>query len=219
MGVLLMLLTIGGSLVAAGLFAIAWLNDSSWLKKFVAGAVAIWLGFYMTVLLAVSFSSEEKVLSLNEPKKFCGFYLDCHMHTAVSGVRKAKTIGDRTAKGEFYIVKVNVFSNAARARLGLSAVDAHVVDASRTEYTRDETAEAELPLQPDFETKVRPEESFEKEIVFDLPVDVKGARLGISEGHWIERMIETFLVGDEDSMIHKRTYHNISEQNAATRVN
>ena len=212
MGVLLMLMTIGGLLMAAVLFAIGWLNESGWLKKFVAGGVAIWLGFYLIILLSVSFTSVEKVLKMNEPKEFCGFYLDCHMHTAVSGVRRSKTLGDLKAKGEFYIVKVNVFSNAGRATLGLSAVDSHVVDGDGNKYTRDKAAESELPPQPGFETKVGPEEGFDKEIVFDLPVDVRRARLDISEGLWLERMIEAFLVGDEDSLNHRRTYFDISEQ-------
>ena len=45
MGVLLMLMTIGGVIVAAILFTVAWLNESAWLKKFVLGGVAIWFLF------------------------------------------------------------------------------------------------------------------------------------------------------------------------------
>ena len=200
MGVLLMLMTIGGLVIAAILLAIAWLNESGWLRKFVLGGVAIWFAFYFTMLLGFSFSSEEKNLGRNEPKEFCGFYLDCHMHTAVSGVRTAKTIGDRTAKGKFHIVTVKVFSNAARATLGLHTVDAHVVDAAGGTYTRDLQAEEELGPQPKFEQEVGPEENFDKEIVFDLPVDVNEPWLDIREGYGIDHLIEAFLIGDEDSM-------------------
>ena len=218
MGVLLMLMTIGGLVVAAILLAVAWLNESSWLRKFVLGGVAIWLAFYFTMLLGFSFFSEEKNLGRNEPKEYCGFYLDCHMHTAVSGVRTAKTIGDRTAKGKFYIVTVNVFSNAARATLGLHSVETSVVDAAGNTYYRDELAEAELDPQPPFELQIGPEENFDKEIVFDLPTDVKEPRLDIREGYGIDRVIEAFLIGDEDSIFHKRSYFKLQEQNTSMSV-
>ena len=218
MGLLLMLMTVGGLIVAAILLAIAWLNESTWLKKFVLGGVAIWFGFYVIVLLATSFNSEERSLGLNEPKEFCGFYLDCHMHAAVTGVRRAKTIGDRKAKGEFYIVNVNVFSNAAKATLGLITVDAQAIDANGNMYTRDELAEEQLHPQLPFETHIGPEENFDKEIVFDLPVGVEQPKLDIREGYGIDHVIEAFLIGDEDSIFHKRNYFKLQEQNIASSV-
>jgi hypothetical protein len=208
-----MLLTIGGLIAAAVLMAIAWLNDSSWLRKFVSGAVAIWFAFYTAMLLGFSFASKEQDLGINQPKEFCGFYLDCHMHAAVSGVRKTKTLGSRTATGEFYIVSVKVFSDAVRATLGLTTVDAHVVDSAGREYTRDDKAETQLPRQPEFEQQIGPEESFTKEIVFDLPAEVQDPRLDISEGFAIDRLIEAFLIGDEDSIFHKRNYFKLVEHN------
>jgi hypothetical protein len=91
----------------------------------------------------------------------------------VTGGRTSKTLGDVTANGLFHIVKVKVFSNAKQATLGLLTVDAHIVDASGSTYDRDMQAEAQLPPQPDFEKLISPVESFEKVIVFDLPLDVK----------------------------------------------
>ena len=219
MGVLLMLMTIGGLIVAAVLFVIALYTGKAWLAKFVFGGVAVWFVFYFAMLLGVSLFSKEKTLSLNEPKAFCGFYLDCHMHTAVKSVRTARTIGNRTAKGEFHIVTVEVFSDAVRATLGLITVDAHVVDAGNRTYTRDMDAETQLAPQPEFEKQIGPEESFEKEIVFDLPVNVKEPRLDIREGYGIDHAIEAFLIGDEDSIFHKRTYFKLEEQNQLADVN
>ncbi len=135
------------------------------------------------------------------------------MHAAVKDVRTAKTIGNKTAKGEFHIVTVEIFSDAVRATLGLITVDTHIVDASKREYNRDIEAEAELPPPPDFEKQIGPEERFEKEIVFDLPVDVKGPRFDIREGHGIDRAIEAVLIGDEDSIFHARNYFQLLEQN------
>src|SRR5438067_11334015 len=128
MGVLLMLMTIGGVIAAAVLVAIALITGKRWLLTFTLGGVALWFAFYTVMLIGFSLASTEKTLALNESKQYCGFYLDCHMHTAVTGVRTTKTFGDRSANGQFYIVTVKVFSDAKRAILGLLTVDAHVVD-------------------------------------------------------------------------------------------
>jgi hypothetical protein len=206
MGVLLMAMTIGGLIVAVLVLAVSIATRKTWLRNFVFGGVAVWFAFYFAMLIGFSLRSEEKELSLNDPKEFCGFYLDCHMHTAVTDVQRTKTIGNRSANGEFYIVKVRVFSNAKQATLGLLGVDAHVVDASGRTYSRDSQAETLLPPQEDFERRISPVENFEKEIVFDLPEDVSAPRLDIREGYGIDHVIEALLVDDEDSVLHKRAY-------------
>jgi hypothetical protein len=212
----MMLLTTGGLLAAGVLFAIAWLNESAWLKKFVLGGVAIWLAFYALMLIGASLMSKERLIAIGdkEGKEYCGFYLDCHMHTAVSAVRRVKTIGNKTANGVFYIVTVNVFSNASRATLGLLTVDAHVVDVAGRTYTRDLTAEEALAPQPDFERQVGPNEHFDKEIVFDLPVDVAQPKLDIREGYGIDHAIESVLIDDEDSIFHARNYFKLYDEAA-----
>jgi len=100
----------------------------------------------------------------------------------------------------------------------MSAVDAHIVDQDGRGYTRDMLAEAQLPPQPDFERKISPAESFEKEIVFDLPTDAKNPRLYMREGYGIDHAIEALLIGDEDSIMHKRNYFKLQEQNETASV-
>lgn len=206
MGVLLMLMTIGGLIVVAVLLAIAFITRKPWLKKFVLGGVAVWFIFYAVMLIGASLLSREKLLSPNEAKEYCGFYLDCHMHTAVTNVRKTKTIGDKTANGEFYVVTVKTFSDARQATLGLLTVDAKVLDNQARSFGRDLAAEVQLGEQPPFEKKISPFESFEKQIVFDLPEDAKNPRLDLREGYGIDHAIEAILVDDEDSILHKRNY-------------
>lgn len=206
MGLLLLMMTFGGLGLAFLLFVISLIRKKTWLTNFVLGGVVIWFAFYGIFLVGTSLLSEEKTLTLNEPKNYCGFYLDCHMHTAVSGVRKTKTIGDKTAKGEFYIVKVKVFSDAKGAKLGLHSVYAKILDANGNEFERDAKAEEKLGKQMPFDKRITPEESFEKEIVFDLPNDAENPRLDIQEGSGIERAFEAVLIGDEDSIWHKRKY-------------
>lgn len=212
MGVILLLMTIGGTLAAAVLFAFAGWTRRAWLKNFVLGGVAVWYGFYLIAFTLSSVFSEEKTLALNEPKEFCGFYFDCHLHTAVDGVRRAKTLGDRTAAGEFYIVKVRVFSNAKREPLHLVAAEARIVDERKREFARDAEAEKFLGEQPAFEKTVGPAESFTREIVFDVPADARNPRLDLRDGYGIDRVIEAVLVGDEDSLGHKRQFFALDGQ-------
>ena len=219
MDMLLMLMTIGGIILAAGLFVVALYTGKAWLAKFVAGGVMVWFAFYTVMLLGASFMSRDRLLEQNEPKEFCGFYFDCHMHASVTDVKTARTIGDRAAKGIFYIVTVKVFSNARRATLGLLTVDAHVLDSDRRKYERDPAAELQLPPQPEFEEKIGPTESFEKQIVFDLPTGVNAPRLDIREGYGIDHAIEAVLIDDEDSIFHGRNYFELQKQNQPTGVN
>jgi hypothetical protein len=205
-------MTIGGMIIAAILLGISFITGSAWLRSFVLGCVAIWFGFYFVMLLGLSLFSTEKTLPIGEAKEYCGFYLDCHMHTAVSDVRIVKSIGNRTAGGEFYIVTVRVFSDAKQATLGLLNVTAKVLDEDGNKYYRDQDAEDQLPPQPRFEKQISPVESFEKQIVFDLPVDVKNPRLDVKEGYKIDRAIEALVIGDEDSLLHKRNYFQLSDK-------
>src|SRR5258708_29562550 len=112
MGVLLMLLTIGGLVVAGILLVAALITKKAWLARFTILGVAVWLMSYTIMLLGFSLMSDERVLGIGEAKTYCGFYIDCHMHTEVTSVRTAQQIGDTQAKGVFYIVGVRVFSDA-----------------------------------------------------------------------------------------------------------
>lgn len=212
MGALLMLMTIGGVISAFILLMISIFTKRAWLRKFVFGGVFVWFVFYAILLVAASLFSKDKTLALNEPKAFCGFYLDCHLHAAVTGVRTTKSLGDKTANGKFYIVKVKIFSDAKQATLGLITVDANIFDAQNRKFVRDEQAERQLEEQPPFEKQISPVESFEKEIVFDLPSDAKNPRLDIREGYGIDHAIEAVLIDDEDSVLHKRNYFSVLEQ-------
>jgi len=201
-----MVMTIGGSVMSAFLFIVSAAAGKKWLRNFVFGGVTVWFVFYFLMLVGFSIASEEKQLALNEPKRFCGFYLDCHMHAAVTDLKKTKTIGNKTANGEFYIATVKVSSDARAAVLGLITVDAHVVDDAGRTYDRDAGAEAMLPQQPDFEKPISPMESFEKEIAFDLPAGIQNPRLDLREGYGIDHAIEAVLIDDEDSVLHARSY-------------
>jgi hypothetical protein len=215
MGVLLMLMTIGGLLTAVILLIVAFITKKRWLRNFVVGGVAVWVVFYSAMLLGFSLTSTEKVLAAGEPKEYCGFYLDCHMHTEVTKVRTERTIGDRAAKGMFYVVNVKVFSDAKNDNVALHLIEpkARVILANGDKVERDEAAEAKLPTATvRLDRDIHNNETIEKEIVFDLPTVTDNPKLLITEGYGIDKTIEHLLVGDEDSIFHAQTFFELREQ-------
>lgn len=218
MGVLLMLLTIGGIFAAVVLLAISFFMKIAWLRKFTLGGVAVWLVFYIAMLLGFSFTSTEKVLAANAPKEYCGFYLDCHMHTAVTGVRTAKTIVTQTAKGEFYIVNVKVFSDAKNPNIALRLLEpkARIVLADGSKLERDTAAEGQLPTaEVRLDRDIHNNQTIEKEIVFDVTAPSADLKLLITEGYGIDKTIEHVLVGDEDSLFHAQTFFDLKSEPGA----
>ncbi|MBV9217100.1 MAG: hypothetical protein JO053_13090 [Acidobacteria bacterium] len=215
MGVLLMLMTIGGLFVAVILLIAAAIGKKGWLAKFVGYAVAIWFAFYAVILLGFSLTSSEKVLAVGEAKEYCGFYLDCHMHTMVTGVRTARSIGDRKANGTFYIVGVKVFSDAKNPNIALRLLEpkARVVNPQGGYFERDLQAETQLPsANVRLDADIHHNEAINKEIVFDLPAGIVSPKLLITEGYGIDKTIEHVLPGDEDSLFHAQTFFGIREQ-------
>jgi hypothetical protein len=178
------------------------------LKAILIGA-AIWIAAYLVVLISVSAVSHAQVLGPGAEKRFCGFYLDCHLAASVDHVDTAHVIGGGSgeppllrADGTWWIVTVRVSSNARRARLALLQPRLTVVDDPGTEYPRAAAAERDLGDTTSLERKLGPGESLVRHVVFDLPRSVRRPRLQFTEGYWIDRLIELFLIGDEDSLLH-----------------
>lgn len=209
-------MTIGGLIMAAVLLVFSFLKNIAWLRTFVLGGVVIWLVGYAILLFVNSIFSEEKILALNEPKEYCGFYLDCHLHTVVTDVRTAKQIGDKTAEGEFYIVKVKVFSNAKNPSIAFHLIEpkAEITGESGRIYSRLKEVENQLPTgQVELNQDIKGAETIEKEIVFDITESSKDLKLLITEGYGIDKAIEAVLIGDEDSILHKHSYFKLEAEN------
>lgn len=218
MGVLLMLMTIGGLVVSFILLIVALLTGKKWLRNLVIIGVPLWLLIYLAMLLGFSLTSRKTYLPNNQAKAFCGFYFDCHLHASVSNVRTAAKIGSAKAQGIFYIVKVKVSNDARREPLGLSAPEAMMIDEGSRLYSRIEEAEKQLSegANVPFNQLVPAGGSFEKEIVFDLTEPAEDLNLSITDTHGVDRVIEAFLIGDEDSMFHEPTLF-IIKNNTATK--
>jgi hypothetical protein len=221
-GILLMLMTIGGVILATILLIISFLTKKFRLRKLVFIGVPLWFIFYSIMLFGFSLTSKERVLSLNEPKEFCGFYLDCHLHASVTGVRTAKIIGTQTAQGTFLIAKIKVFVDAKNPNIAFRLLEpkAEIINEGSRIYSRISEAENELPTaQNQLNQDIKGNQIIEKEIVFDITEPAKDLKLSITEGYGVDKIIEAVLVGDDDSIFHQPTLFKIETSSQTASVN
>jgi hypothetical protein len=214
-------MTIGGLVAAAIVLIAALFTKKRWLVRFTLAGVAVWLVFYAAILLGYSAVSKDRVLSVGEAKEFCGFYLDCHMHVKLTSVRTTDRIGDRAAKGTFYVVGLRVFSDAKNPNIPFRLIEprAMIEVDDTTSIKRDLDAEALLPTAAvDLGGDIKGRETIDKEIVLDVPATLADPKLSIAEGYGIDSAIEAILIDDEDSIRHARTYFDIREQDLASGV-
>ena len=208
-GIFLLLLTVVAMFLGTVGVIHALLKQKRELKKAILIGAAIWIAAYLLILVSVSALSHGRVLGRGDVKPFCGFYLDCHLRAAVEGVDTARAIGATphrlAASGGWWIVTVRVSSNARRASLKLLQPRLVVVDDPGTVYSRVADAERALGDTVSLERRLGPGDSLVRRVVFDLPRGVRRPRLLFTEGYWIDRVIELFLIGDEDSLLHGRT--------------
>jgi hypothetical protein len=188
--------------------------------------IFIW-GINFIGILGFSILSHDRLLGINEQKRFSGFYLDEHLAAQVEDIQKLDSLIFRSPHkadtGDYYVVSLKVSSNARRATLRLHHPIVKVIDGEGREYKpyyvsfsgnkysvyqKDCLAEAVGPSHP----------FFTRNIVFELPKNVDHPKLSITEGEWPDRIIELFLAGDEDSLFHKRTYFSMDSESNNNRM-
>lgn len=191
-------------------------KNISLVKKF-SFLVTVIVGIYFVVLLFVSYRSHNQLLGLGETKRFCGFYLDCHLGATVLDVKKTNAIDllpntQPATNSDFYIVTLKISSNARRATLHLYNPRAEILDDQDHKYspryvgntpidtTQSNFPQLELPVTPN-------NDSFTQDLVFEMPSSAQGLKLLVEEGGWFP---EIFLIGDEKSLFHKKTYFQIT---------
>ena len=169
------------------------LNNPNW--RIAALLVTVYgvLG-YGALLGLVSLTSTERTLEPGARYSFCGFYLDCHLGVAIEGAR-AETAPSGT--GHRYVLLVRFDSDAVAARLTVRNPTLRLTDGSGRQYQ---------PVGSPASVTLGPGEATRAEIVFETPGPLRSPRLLARQGPWIERLLETFLLGDADSILHKRVY-------------
>ena len=212
-GLLLMGLS-GLGLVAGGALVLYALRTHRlYLAKQVGTFALGWAALYLVVLTSTSLTSQDKLLDLKERKAFCGFYLDCHLSASVEAVQRVLHVGQGTeqvqAGGVFYLITVRVNNDGLQARLPLRNPKATLTDAYGVTYTRSLEAEQALAeaegMPMAFPRSVSAGHSYTKTLVFDVPSAVRAPKLLVTQGMVLDRFIERFLIGDEDSFFHRKT--------------
>lgn len=180
-------------------------------RVLVAGAIAG--GVYAGTLLARSLGSEEKILAAGQHKYFCE--IDCHTAYTVTDVRTAKTLGEdaeqATADGTFYVVTLRTWFDgetvSSRRPEGMPLWPnprlVRVVDEAGRRYSTSLAGQkAIVAHNVPLTHALRPGESYETVLVFDLPAEVAAPRLLVAD--WFP--LSQFLIGHENSPLHKKIY-------------
>ena len=213
-GVLLLAVTLFGVVASAIVGFLAARRGRTSAATSIAAVGAAWLAAYAALLVITSLASGERTLALGETKRFCGFYLDCHLGLAVERVDTTSQIGEGRhalqAGGTFYVVTVRVSSDARRVPLELNQPRAVLVDTEGYRYERVPDAEQRIasagaPIHLD--EWVGPGQSYTRRLVFDVPRGAREPRLHVTEGSPIERAMELAIIGDEDALLHAPTLH------------
>jgi len=180
-----------------------------------AGGALIVIAGYGLLLCGVSLASSEKVLPVGGWKYFCE--LDCHIGYSVSGVQTTAAVGPEvqptSAQGQFVIVRMQVWFDEhtisptrGDGPLTPNARRVVLVDSNGRAYARSSEGEAALSRvkgeEITFRRPLRPGQSFVKDLVFDVPKHTLGLRLLITEDDPETR----FIIGHENSLLHKRIF-------------
>jgi hypothetical protein len=178
----------GVGVLAAVAFALAGRRQVAALA---AGSTAALVGAYAAALLAFGALGRERVLGPGEAKVFCE--IDCHLAYTVPRVRVDGTrylVTLRTHFDEHTIAPWRgdgpLYPNPRRVR---------VVDSLGRAW-----APASVDGTP-LDTPLRPGQSYETTLAFDLPADVAAPRLELTEADAVTRL----LLGHENSPLHGKT--------------
>ena len=187
------------------------------LIPWIAGlGVALVLG-YSGVLFATSLKSWERTLGPGEWKYFCE--IDCHLAYAVAGVETTPTLGPPIdplkATGRFHVVRLKTWFDPGTisplrgdSPLSPNPRVIYVEDATGRRYPHLPAGEKALVesgrTSTPLTTPLRPGESYETLLVFDLPDSAPSPRLYVGV-----HGIESLLIGHEDSPLHKKIWFRI----------
>jgi hypothetical protein len=214
LGALLFLGTAFLILCSVLLLVFSLIKKKASLTKFSALAIALIAAFYISLLLLFSWTSTEKVLARGQEKHFCE--IDCHLAYSILDSQTSKTLGTApnqlSATGLFRVIEIKtrfdektIGPNRGDALLYPNSRVLVVVDAQGKKYSPSTQAgaflrelnEAGMP----FTTALRPGETYQTTVVFDLPADIQNPTLLIHEGESVTR----FVIGHENSLLHKKT--------------
>lgn len=206
-----------GFLVAASVLGVlaAALFRQARLVPWIGGFGLLVIGAYAALLLAVSATSREIVLAPGERKYFCE--IDCHLACSVAGTESPPVLGPPrrpvVPRGRLLVVRLRTWFDEATIspRRGMSPLAPNprrvfVEDAAGRRYDRSPEGERALAASgrasTPLDTPLRPGESYETLLVFDLAAGARDPRLFVgSEGPELN-----LLIGHDQSLLHRRIW-------------
>ncbi len=193
--------------------------------KYGLAAALTEVGIYGLLLLTVSLGSQEKVLGPGEQKYFCE--VDCHVAYSVVSASATNTLGappqQAAAMGTYYVIQVKTWfdgrtisAHRGDAPLTPNPRRVTLVDGQGREYKPSPEGTRALEMEhatgAPLTQPLRPGESYTTVLVFDLPADARNPRLLITDAIGVEH----FLIGHEQSPLHKKIYFGLTPQTNAT---
>ena len=185
--------------------------------------IARWIGAggllaasgYAAMLLGAAFLSRERTLPPGAKKYFCE--IDCHVADSVAGAATVKALGRPpvlvAARGAFAVVTLKTWfdpSTIASFRgngpLLPNPRVAYLVDSNGRRYEPSPSGQKAWedehgPTTP-LRRELRPGESYETTLVFEVPDGARGLRLFLGDPPGIENV----LIGHENSPLHGKIY-------------
>ncbi len=215
MGLALMMVMVMGGAYAILLIIQAWKRREYRQALGVGKWLLAGIGVYFVTLLGFSVTSNDRLVG-SDGVQFCSLDGDCGMTGAIVRVERRKTAGnpprELTANGMFYVVTAKVSSSEANPKFRPKELTGYMVDANGKTYSRRTQAEWEVAGETVTDPAILYQivsgpsgGSYRKTMVFDVPVGVQEPALVLQQGSWLDRMMQLFLVGDEDSMLHGKT--------------
>lgn len=188
----------------------------------IAGAGALVLLVYGAAWLGRAWFSEERTLAAGESKYFCE--IDCHLAYTVERVTREEALGEGDARvaagGVFLVVTIRTWFDertisARRSREALlfpGPRNVRVVDEhGRSWRTSLEGQKALRGSTVSLTQPLRPGESFETQLVFDVPADVRTPRLLLSDAF----PLSVFLIGHENAPGAARVWFSLADTRTA----
>jgi hypothetical protein len=181
----------------------------------IAAAAAAVSSAYAATLVGFSLASRDRVLPLGARKYFCE--LDCHLAYSVTGL---ETVGiEKDSPGharplprvQRVRVRVRTWFDPSTiapfrgpAPLTPNRRESWIVDAAGRRYDPDPSVSA---ATPPFSQALRPGESYETALTFDLPPDARPRRLFVGDPSPENR----WLIGHEESPGHGRIWFALTQ--------
>lgn len=188
-----------GALLLAALIA-AFMGRNGRALGFVTTAIG-WAAIYAGALGFASWRSSDVVLEPGATKRFCGFFLDCHV-----GVAVVNHTMERAPGGDRYDILVLRFSSTARREtLRPWDVQIQLQDSQGQSHWRSDEAEVATGGITRLLQDIPPGGSYDVRVAFKLPGNTEPRRLLARQGPAF-LLPESFMIGDEASVGHGKTW-------------